>query len=117
LAYGALVNSLGLALATWVPRFGVAMGLTVAVYVLLAAGPVLLLLANLNGRASMRGFASLSAWYGVGETTAQITDMAPERTLGWKMFWLGAYAIASLMLVLATQKTFDRCIGRTVGGP
>ncbi len=115
LAYGALVNSLGLALATWVPRFGVAFGAVVAVYVLLAAGPVLLLLASGPGD-TMRGFACLSPWYGVGEITFHVGHGPPDEQVGWKVFWLLSYAGAAFGLTLATERTFDRCLGRAGGG-
>jgi ABC-type transport system involved in multi-copper enzyme maturation permease subunit len=112
LAYGALVTSLGLALATWVPRFGVAVGLTVTIYVLLAAGPILLLLAGPHNR-DMEGFACVSPWFGVGETTYFLSSRhQPSEHVGWKMFWLFAYAVAALALALATRRTFDRCLGR-----
>ena len=94
------------------------MGLTVAAYVLLAAGPVLLLLAVGHGdRETMRGFASLSPWYGVGETTARINGRGPNENVGWKIFWLISYGAAALALLLAIQGTFDRCIGRARGRP
>jgi hypothetical protein len=109
LAYGALVNSLGLAVAVWVQRFGVALGVTVTIYVLLTAGPVLLLLAS--NRMGLRGFASGSPWYGVGETTAHLGRYS-DRNTGWKIFWLLVYATGALALAFATVRSFDRCIGR-----
>ena len=108
-AYGVMINSLGLALATLIPRFGVAMGLTVAVYVALAAGPVLLLLGSHHGEDG-RGFASLSPWYGVGETTAQVHHlrMPPGDSVAWKLTWIVAYAAAAIVLLTITFRNFDR---------
>jgi ABC-type transport system involved in multi-copper enzyme maturation permease subunit len=118
-AYGALVNSVGLALATWMPRFGVAMGLTVAAYALIAAGPVLLMMAGPRyGQESNEGFACLSPWYGVGVTTIQITNRGTHDTVtAWKIFWLIAYTAAAFALLAATQRTFDRCFGRVQSRP
>ncbi len=118
-AYGALVNSLGLALATWVQRFGVAIGLTVTAYILLAAGPVLLLLAVGPVSEDMRGFACLSPWYGVGLTTAELDRHGPGavESILWKFFWLFSYAAVALVLAWATLRTFDRCIGRARSRP
>ena len=111
-SYGAMVNSLGLALATWVPRFGAAMGLAVAIYVVLAAGPVLLLLIGPERDDTWREFASLSAWYGVGETTVNILHERVNENVGWKFFWAASYSLTAFALAFATQQTFDRCIGR-----
>ena len=112
LAYGAMVNSLGLALATRVKRFGVAMGLTVTIYVVLAAGPTLILLASRGISDDMRGFACLSPWYGVGETTAQITHRGMRDNFGVKIFWIVAYAATAFALIAGTLRIFDRCVGR-----
>jgi hypothetical protein len=118
-AYGALVNSLGLALATWNCRFGVAMGLTVTAYVLIAAGPVLLLIAAPHyAHRSNEGFACLSPWFGVGVTTFQITSGRTDDSItAWKIFWLIAYTAAAFALLSATQRTFDRCFGRVQSRP
>jgi hypothetical protein len=117
LAYGAAVTSLGLALATWVRRFSVAVGLSVGVYVLLAAGSVLVLLAVGGYSDSLEGLASVSPWYGVGETTYHISESGgtPPEHVGWKLWWVFAYALAAIILAVATRLTFDRCMGRIEG--
>jgi ABC-type transport system involved in multi-copper enzyme maturation permease subunit len=117
LAFGALVNSLGLALATWVPRFGLAVGLNVVVCVLLAAGPTLLLLALAGGNNdALVGLASFSPWFAVGETTFFIgRHVGPNREilyLEWKIASLLCCTAASIVLAVATYLTFDRCLGR-----
>jgi ABC-type transport system involved in multi-copper enzyme maturation permease subunit len=115
LAYGALVTSLGLALATWVRRFGVAVGLSVTAYVLLAGGSVLLLLALEPANDALRGMASVSPWYGVGEITYEVGKLDWPEGLGWKFAWLIVYAVAAVALALTTLATFDRCMGRVEG--
>jgi ABC-type transport system involved in multi-copper enzyme maturation permease subunit len=115
-AYGALVNSVGLALATWISRFGVAMGLSVAIYVLLAAGPVLLLFTASGHGPDMEGFACLSPWYGVGLSTFELASRDEDLHFGWKLIWLLSYTLAALIVVYATRYTFDRCLGRAGRG-
>jgi ABC-type transport system involved in multi-copper enzyme maturation permease subunit len=112
LSYGALVNSLGLALATCIPRFGVALGVTVLIYVLLAAGPVVLLLASGAHSDTAFGLGCLSPWYGVGETTFLMTQDSHIGTTPWKIFWLIVYAAAAVAIALLTQGLFNRALGR-----
>jgi ABC-type transport system involved in multi-copper enzyme maturation permease subunit len=113
LAYGAAVASLGLALATWVKRFGVAVGLSVAIYVLVAGGSVLAMLAVGPGPdTEALGFAS--PWFGAGELTYEIGD-GDIRHVGGKVAWGIAYGLVALGLAVATERTFDRCMGRATG--
>jgi ABC-type transport system involved in multi-copper enzyme maturation permease subunit len=111
MSYGALVNSLGLALATWIPRFGVAVGLTVALYVLWAVGPFLLTLAS-GHKSGPQGFATLSPWFAVGETTFRINHGGPGELFWWKVAWLIVTAALALFLALGVEASFDRCMGR-----
>jgi ABC-type transport system involved in multi-copper enzyme maturation permease subunit len=111
MAYGAVTTSVALGLATWVPRFGIAVGVTVALYVIVAAVPVLFLLPG-GAPDSMRGFANVSPWYAIGETTAQLDHTLHIDNLGWKAFWLLAEAAATLTALAATLRSFDRCMGR-----
>jgi ABC-type transport system involved in multi-copper enzyme maturation permease subunit len=116
LAYGALVNSVGLALSTWLSRFGIAMGLAVSIFVLLAVGPILLVFAMRTHSQEMEGFACLSPWYGVGLTTFEIIRVDfNQRHDGWRLFWLACYSIAAVTVVCVTQRTFNRCLGRAGG--
>jgi ABC-type transport system involved in multi-copper enzyme maturation permease subunit len=118
LVYGAAVTSLGLALATWVKRFGVAVGLSAAIYLLVAGGAVLVLLVLGPGGAGGEGFAVVSPWFGVGELTWEIGDpVVGPRDLGWKIAWALLYAVVALVLVLATERTFNRCMGRMTDRP
>jgi ABC-type transport system involved in multi-copper enzyme maturation permease subunit len=105
LAYGAFVTSLGLALATWVRRFGVAVGLSVATYLLLAAGSVLVL-----GDSPL---ATISPWYGVGELTYAVSEGHYKPARGVLFFVI--YTVAAAVLTWATRESFDRCLGRVEG--
>ncbi|HZZ77560.1 MAG TPA: ABC transporter permease subunit [Gemmataceae bacterium] len=110
-AYGIMVNSLGLALSTFIARLGVAMGVTAAIYLTLTAGPILILI-TVHGHES--GFYSISPWWGVGETTVQIERHIGDEAerVAWKIFWIAAYLGAAILLHLATVLNFDRCMGR-----
>ena len=112
LAYGAAVVSLGLGLATWVPRFGRAVGLSVAAYVLVTAGVVFFLLAVRMPGAGMRGVASASPWFGIGWLTASLSMSHEAEAIGWGLFWMLVYGIAAALLLAITLTSFDRCLGR-----
>ncbi len=113
LAYGAAVTSLGLALATWVKRFGMAIGLSVAAYVLVTGGSILVLLAVGPASVDDRGLGFISPWYGAGELTYEIGEhFGGADPVRWKIAWGCVYGVAALVLLIATRLTFDRCMGR-----
>jgi ABC-type transport system involved in multi-copper enzyme maturation permease subunit len=117
LAYGAAVTSLGLALATWVKRFGVAIGLSVSIYVLVTGGAVMALLA-VGGGPGEKTFGFASPWFGPGELTYEIgARFGRLDYLGWKVAWGVLYAIVAVILAVATRLTFDRCMGRVTDRP
>jgi hypothetical protein len=67
---------------------------------------------------SMEGFACLSPWFGVGESTAQMAFGRSRGTIiTWKIYWIIAYTAAAFALLAATQRTFDRCFGRVQSRP
>ena len=119
LAYGAAITSLGLALATWIPRMDRAIGLTAGLYVVVLVGAVVFGMAVFGeGPASVGpGVAAASPFWGVGFTSAMIGGMVgPGRRFGtqsgWLAFWIVAYGLVASGLLLATLKTFNRCLGR-----
>jgi ABC-type transport system involved in multi-copper enzyme maturation permease subunit len=115
LAYGALVVSVGLALATWVQRFGVAVGLSVTVYLLLTLGFVLLLVAGGPGGRAEAEVLCISPLVGVAITTSQIAHFNPHDPIVGPGFWFVAYLLGTLLLLHAIQSSFDRCLGRVEG--
>jgi ABC-type transport system involved in multi-copper enzyme maturation permease subunit len=138
LAYAAAITSAGLALATWVPRLGRVVSISVLAYVLIAAGwPVLLqVLASLPAfRRSpwepppeWLGLSLASPFFGIYSTTEQACWLwrpsgggySPSGFSGadstggplWPMFWIGTYSTFAMVLIYATLRTFDRCMGR-----
>jgi ABC-type transport system involved in multi-copper enzyme maturation permease subunit len=118
-AYGAAITSLGLALATWLPRMGRAIGLTAGLYlvVLITAIPVGMLFFGEGPHQAGPGFASASPFWGVGFSSAVFGGNVGGREIGeqagWLVFWIVAYGLAAFGLLVATLTTFNRCLGRT----
>ena len=119
LAYGAAITSLGLALATWLPQMGRAIGLTAGLYLIVLIGTIpggKILFGNSPGWAG-DGIAAASPFWGVGFSSALFGGAAGqgheiEKQAAWLVFWIVAYGLISVGLLLATLKTFNRCLGR-----
>ena len=118
-AYGAAITSLGLALATWVPRMDRAIGLTAGldVTVTIASVPVAMVLFGIRPNGAGPGLASASPFWGVGFSSAVFGGNAGpgyeiERQAAWLALWIAAYSLIAFGLLLATLKTFNRCLGR-----
>jgi ABC-type transport system involved in multi-copper enzyme maturation permease subunit len=121
-AYGAAITSLGLALATWLPRMDRAIGLTAGLYVvvLIAAVPVGMIFFSNGPNGAGPGLASASPFWGVGFSSAMFGGNAgPGHEIGrhaaWLVLWIVAYGLIAFGLLLATLKTFNRCLGRFDG--
>ena len=137
LAYAAAITSVGLALATWVPRLGRVIGISVLGYVLIAAGWPLLLqvLPDLPAfrtippqeQPAWDGLSLASPFFGIYATTEWASRLSfvsygySRWSSGpplahwnplWPLFWTGVYSAAAMILVFATLRTFDRCMGR-----
>lgn len=121
-AYGAAITSLGLALATWLPRMGQAVGLTAGLYlvVLIGAVPAAMILFGDGPGEAGPGLATASPFWGVGFSSAVFGGIASskhgvEDRAGWLVAWIVAYGLIAGGLLLATLKTFNRCLGRMEG--
>jgi ABC-type transport system involved in multi-copper enzyme maturation permease subunit len=123
-AYGSALTSLGLALATWVPRLGRAVGLCVAAHVGITVGWVVFV-AILTPRApglTGPGLASFSPFLGVmlPNVEMQIPRPAPSQwheAVGWVTFWILVDAALAAALLTAVLLTFNRCLGRVDEAP
>jgi ABC-type transport system involved in multi-copper enzyme maturation permease subunit len=121
-AYGAAITSLGLALATWLPRMGRAIGLTVGLYVVVLIGaiPVGPILFGKGPSGARDGFAAASPFWGVGFSSAVFGGTAGRghdigEQAAWLALWIVAYGLVAFGLLLATLRTFNRCLGRIDG--
>jgi len=138
LAYAAAITSFGLALATWVPRLGRVISISVMAYVLVAAGwPLLLQVLPFlpafrtnpwQEQPNWDGLSLASPFFGIYAMTEWASRLtfaggfyspwgsrpprAPWSAL-WPLFWIGVYSAVAYILMLATLRTFDRCMGRT----
>jgi ABC-type transport system involved in multi-copper enzyme maturation permease subunit len=118
LSYGAAITSLGLALATWVPRMGRAVALTVGLYTFMSLAwvPLTFTLFGSGSGDHGIGVAAGSPLMGVGVYSLLLADDGPQsefisQTL-WTIFWTIAYGGVAAALLLATLGTFNRCLGR-----
>jgi ABC-type transport system involved in multi-copper enzyme maturation permease subunit len=121
LAYGAAFTSLGLALATWIRRYGRAMATSVAIYVLVNAvfsfcPPLLFPRLGQNWLDALMLGSPLAGIMRVTEEIASIYSRGQPRLesycVEWAMVWTVIYGIVALALYAATLRTFNRCLGR-----
>lgn len=118
LACGAAITSLGLALATWVPRMGRAAALTVGLYVFMGIAwiPLSMIAFGDGPNDDGPGVAAGSPFLGVGLLCTMLGGNGPSHELAsqalWTLFWTIAYGGVALALLLATLATFNRCLGR-----
>jgi ABC-type transport system involved in multi-copper enzyme maturation permease subunit len=137
LAYAAVITSAGLALATWITRLGRVVSANVFGYVLIAAGwPALLRAIQYlpafrtnpwDPPPAWQGLALASPFFGVyatSEWAARIDRVSSGYAMWgsnaefsisdplWPLFWIGVYCALAAVLMYATLRTFDRCMGR-----
>jgi hypothetical protein len=117
LCAGAAITSLGLAMATCFSRPGRAVGATVAVYVLIAAGWMFLVMQLNQMGPRTEGLMMASPFFWAGNFTWELAhnpsrfEMHAEPAI----FWTAAGAIAALWLLFVTLTSFDRRLGRVEG--
>jgi ABC-type transport system involved in multi-copper enzyme maturation permease subunit len=115
LSSGAAITSLGLAMATWCPRLGRAVGLTVTLYLLVTVGWMFMIIAIRNGFDS-RGMMMGSPFFWSGMMTAILGPAAEQDVWAWGYFWMLIHLLTALVLLAATLATFNRCLGRGKNG-
>jgi ABC-type transport system involved in multi-copper enzyme maturation permease subunit len=122
LTYGAALTSLGLAIATWVPRLGRAIALSVTAHILVTVGWLFLtmMLANRMSGVMAPGLASASPFIGTIFPLIEMQEShGPDwpECVGWMVFWISAYATLALVLFFWTVAVFDRCLERVSERP
>ena len=130
LAVGALITSIGLALATWSPRQGRAVGLSVAAFAFLAIGWPLIVsslgLGRFGEHSDADGLMLGAPWsgshrlldpyvtlvrpYSYGYDRADADGESP--LLRWAALWVVLDLAIAAGLIAATLRTFNRCLGR-----
>jgi ABC-type transport system involved in multi-copper enzyme maturation permease subunit len=117
LANGAAIASLGLALATWLPRMSRAAAWCAAAFVLMTVAPPLIGLQIIRreiGESVLLG----SPFFGVGVISSYVTSRNPyqggdlNRVVLPAIAWIVCYSLVAVALLVATLLTFDRCLGR-----
>jgi ABC-type transport system involved in multi-copper enzyme maturation permease subunit len=117
LGCGAAVTSLGLALATWCPWVGRAVGLTVAAYVLATVGWMFLVMATMRPEPYGVPVISGSPFYGsIAITVDSCEPRSGGHHLGAIVVWVLAFAGTAAALLVATLASFNRCLGRVETG-
>jgi ABC-type Na+ efflux pump permease subunit len=121
-AYGAALTSLGLALATWVPRLGRAVGLCVTAHVGVTVGWVMFIILLTPHTAGLigPGLASFSPFLGVMLPTLEMQMGKPSEwpeAVGWVTFWIAVDLALAAILLTAVLMTFNRSIGRVDEAP
>lgn len=126
-AYGAFTTSVGLAVATWVPRLGRAVALSVVINVIMTVGTFFLMIMFFaNGPPDEMLFA-FSPFGGPAILTLDaVANRALDRanhevaavpfgfllTFAWENLAVFLYLTAAALLYAATLLTFNRCLGR-----
>ena len=108
---GAAITSLGLAMATWLPRVGSAVAATVTSYLAITVGwLVVVLMLEPAGE----GLLMVSPFAWTLLVTFRATGGGPRFDLvaPWAILWTFVMAIAAVALLIATLAAFDRKLGR-----
>jgi hypothetical protein len=118
LAQGAVITSLGLALATWVGRLGRAVALCVAAYVVFSIGwPILVAVLDPVeplGPSLIFGCPAVGAYVAtdlIGTAQYTMRDHSGSYAAA-VVIWMVIDLAAAVLLFAATVSSFDRCLGR-----
>jgi len=114
LSAGAAITSLGLAMATWVSRLARAVGMTVALYVIVTAGAATMTIMQLGPHGEGLAMASPFDWVG----TMTLAELTPKYHVygfnldEWAPFWTVVSAGVGIGLLLWIMTGFERHLGR-----
>jgi ABC-type transport system involved in multi-copper enzyme maturation permease subunit len=117
-AYGAVITSLGLALATWIRQAGRVVALCVGIYAALALGwPMVVIMLLPKGPGESGVFAVVgSPFFGIAFGILGVADPhAPDfwpAVLYAALLWIFVFAIVSALLIRGTLRSFNHCLGR-----
>ena len=108
---GAAITSLGLAMATWLPRVSSAVAATVTIYLAITVGWLFVVLILESGG---EGLLMVSPFAWTLLVTFRTTGGGPRFDLvaPWAILWTFVMAIDAVALLIATLAVFDRKLGR-----
>ena len=129
LAFGAAITSMGLALATWIPRFGRAVVINMLIFGLFAIGwPVVVVTLIAPQLAELRKSGWITHDESIQSGLLTLNPIAaPILALDWltmsdgsppwiislfALTWSALAGASAAVMFWATVKTFDRCMGR-----
>ena len=118
LVHGAMIASVGLALATWIRRQARAIALSVGFAVMVGAGwPIFVGVSRIFGPGE--GLMCLSPVMAAGELAGRLANRRrySEDALWWTTFWDVECLVLALGLLWLTVRTFDICFGRIAERP
>jgi ABC-type transport system involved in multi-copper enzyme maturation permease subunit len=123
LAHGALITSMGLALAVWIKRHGLAIGMSVGAYILvMAAWPIFIGIAVSDDEHPGRDLACVSPVVACTLFVPYLTSRIGHQSVLDDMpalgtFWAVEVFVIAMGLLWLTVRTFDACFDRTSERP
>ena len=120
MAYGALVTSVGLAIATWQPRLGRAIGLSVAILLVVTVFYPAIGISVFKAGPDDVVVLWPSPFFGILLPMIWVSDGPTPGGWGGAVavfVWTGFLAIAALSIRAATIRLFDRLLGRMSDAP
>jgi hypothetical protein len=112
LCAGAALTGLGLLMATWFSRLGRAVGVTVAVYVLVTVGWIFLI-RSLNKGPENNELSMASPFFWAGKMTSDFGRRQFTGATDWAIFWTGLALLLAILMLDCAIRDFDRFLGRT----
>jgi ABC-type transport system involved in multi-copper enzyme maturation permease subunit len=118
LSNGAMITSLGLLMATRIPRLSRTVGGTVLIYVLLTVvWPFAIMMISRGADTGSTGLVMASPFFGIAFGTFVISGASMPTELReaipfWMFFWINAQGIVAAALYRTAVASFDRCLGR-----
>jgi ABC-type transport system involved in multi-copper enzyme maturation permease subunit len=119
MAYGAVITSVGLAVATWVSRLGRAVALCVSLYVTFSIGWLIFVVVFFSRDSAIASLILGSPPYGTVVATFAVMPeghLMPAAEAGHivlaEVVWITVGFLASALLFMLTVATFDHCLGR-----
>jgi ABC-type transport system involved in multi-copper enzyme maturation permease subunit len=113
LVHGALIASVGLAMATWIARPSRAIALSVGLTVMMSVGwPILIGVLRMRPEQGLMCLSPILAAFDLAGILSSRFRYQRDTLLWWITFWDIECLVLALGLLWLTVRTFDRCFGR-----